>query len=259
MITTPTAITNGKVYGHTSLTPANLVCIDIETGHADKKVVDDEIARWEPPSNMKDAEKIEAKRKEASEKIRDRSALLDASPIACIAVRTEKVGRIFNGLDKKAYAVNHSDVISAGNEKKMLTDFREWMDAITTEHTVLIGFNIYSFDLPRLRAAFMRHRLKLPNILTPRLLDDEKQPTIDVMKMFLRGFTADCVDDRMISLREVEHRLGLPEYKDKISGAEVPDMIVKGKIKEVLTYCAVDTLSTLQAYLLMTSSSPEMQ
>ena len=258
MIITPTATTNGKVQGHTSLTRARLVCLDIETANADKKTVDGEIARWEPGGNLKDEEKIKAAREKFADKTKEKSALLDASPVACISVRTDKVGVVFNGLDKKVYAVNHSQVISGGSEKKMLIDFREWLDTVTDGKTVLIGFNIYSFDLPRIRAAFMRHRLRLPQVLAPRVLDDEKQPIIDVMRMFLKGFTSDCAGDFYITLQEVERRLGLPEYKDKISGAEIPGLIENGDIKKVLTYCAVDTMSTLQAYMLMTSSSPEM-
>lgn len=258
MLITTTASTNGHVKGHTSLTPARLICLDIETAHADKKSIESEIERWKPGGNVKDADKIEAAREKFSEKVTDKSALLDASPVACISVRTEKVGKVFNGIDKKSYAVNHSDVISGGSEKKMLIDFREWLDTVTDDKTVLIGFNIFAFDIPRLRAGFMRHRLKLPRVLSPRVLDADKQPIIDVMSMFLRGFTSDCYGDRHISLREVEHRLGLPEYKDKISGAEVPDMIERGEVKKVLSYCAVDTLSTLRAYMLMTSASPEM-
>ncbi len=258
MLVTPVAVTNGKVPGHTTLTRAKLVCLDIETAHAGKDVIENEIARWKPRANTKDPDKIEEQRKAHADKVTQKDALLDASPVACISVRTEKVGMVFNGMDKKAYSVNHSQVVSGGSEKKMLADFRDWLDNVTDDKTILIGFNIYNFDLPRLRAGFMRHRLKLPRILAPRVLDDDKQPIIDVMRMFLKGFTADCAGDFSISLKEVEHRLGLPEYKDKISGAEVPNMIERGEIKKVLTYCAVDTMSTLQAYMLMTSTSPEM-
>lgn len=261
MIISPTASSNGhaKVEGHTSLTRAKLICLDIETGHADAKTIEEEVSRWTPPPNVKDPFKVEERRKEAADKIKEKSALLDAAPIACISARTDKVGVVFNGMDKKSYTVNHSKVISAGSEKKMLIDFRDWLDLIADEKTILIGFNIFGFDLPRIRAAFMRHRLKLPQVLTPRVLDDDKQPIIDVMRMFLKGFTADKAGDYCMSLQEVERRLGLPEYKDKISGAEVPDLIVKGEIKKVLTYCAVDTMSTLRAYMLMSSTASDMQ
>ncbi len=199
MIIAPTASTNGKVHGHTSLTRARLVCLDIETANADKKSIEDEISRWKPAGNTKDEDKIQAARVKFTEKTKEKSALLDASPIACVSVRTDRIGVVFNGMDKKKYSVEHNDVISSGNEKKMLIDFREWLDTITDDKTVLIGFNIYGFDLPRLRASFMRHRLKLPQVLTPHVLDDDKQPIIDVMRMFLKGFTADCAGDFYIS------------------------------------------------------------
>ncbi len=243
---------------HTLLTPARIVCLDIETGHADEKYIKAEIERWEPPSNYKDPDKIEAKRAEDAVKIREKSALLDGSPIVCIAARTEKVGRIFNGVSKKTFDVNHSEVIGSGNEKKMLEDFRTWLDSVTNDQTCLIGFNLLAFDLPRLRGAYMRHRLKLPKILTPRILEDERQPAVDVMRLYLKWFTAKHHNLIMISLDEVIRALELPPYKDRIDGSQVPDLIKAGKVKEVLTYCAVDTLATLQAYLLMTSSASDM-
>lgn len=253
-----TSAAPSPAFEHTLLAPATLVCFDIETCHAEQAVIDAEIERYKAPPSIKDPEKIKAKKEEFKIKITDKSALLDASHIACISARTQKVGMIFNGVNKKTYPVNHSQMIASGNEKQMLIDFRDWLDSTTTPETVLIGFNIYNFDLPRLRAAYMRNRLKLPNILTPRLLDDQRQPTIDVMKMFLRGFTADCAGDLMISLKEVVLRLGLPSYKNRIDGAQVPDFIRQGKIKEVLSYCAVDTMATLAAYQLMTSVSSDM-
>lgn len=244
---------------HTALMPARLICLDIETCHADKKAIEREIACWKAPSNYKDPDKIEKKRQEDAAKTKERSALLDASPIGCISARTEKVGIVFNGLDRKDYDVNHSTVVSAGNERDMLMAFREWADASTDDKTLLVGFNIIGFDLPRLRAAYMRHMLKLPKILAPRLLDDERQPAVDVMRLFLKWFTADMHGEIFISLEEVCRRLGLPAYKDKVDGSMIPDLIEKGEIKKVLTYCAVDTMSELEAYMRMTSSASEME
>lgn len=242
-----------------ALVPAKLVSLDIETCHATDKLIEEEIARWEPPSNMKDPEKIEARKAEAAVKIRERSALLDGSPIACVSARTERVGVIFNGVNKKSYTIAHSEVASLGNEKAMLAGFRDWLDGIANEATVLLGFNLISFDLPRLRGAFVRHRLRLPRILTPRLLEDERQPVVDVMRLFLKWFSAEYHNDIMISLDEVIRRLRMPAYKDRISGAEVPDLIKNGKVKEVLTYCSLDSMATLQAYLFMTSASADLE
>lgn len=254
-----TALKNEPKAAHTQLTPAGFICLDIETCHASEKVIAAASESWTPPANVKDPDKIEQKRVEAMMKIREKSALLDASPIGCISARTEREGRVFNGINKKEYKVNHSEVIPCGDEKGMLEEFRTWLDGVTTDDTVLIGFNHISFDLPRLRAGYIRHRLKLPRILAPRLLEDERQPAVDVMRLYLKWFTAENHREIFISLDEVARGLGLPSYKDRIDGSVVPDFIKDGKIKEVLTYCAVDTMATLQAYLLMTSTAKEME
>jgi predicted 3'-5' exonuclease similar to PolB exonuclease domain len=243
---------------HTAITPANVICLDIETGDAPEPIIKRALAAWEPPSNYKDPEKIEEKRKEAEEKIREKAALLDGAPIACVAARTEKVGRIFNGLTKKEYKVNHSTVVSCGTEAAMLEEFRSWLDEITTEQTTLIGFNIKGFDLRRLRSAYVRHRMKLPKVFTPRILDDERQPLVDVMLMYLRWYGPDY-QRQFISLEEVCVALDLPHGKDLVAGSEIPGLIRQGKVKEVLMHAAVDTLATLTAYLLMSSSAPELR
>lgn len=239
---------------HNALMPARLISIDIETGNASKEVIQAAVDLWTPPGNVKDKAKIDERRNEYAAKTREKSALLDGSPIACIAVKTDRMGIVFNGCDKEDHKVEGSAVISAGDEASMLAAFREWANAAASEETILVGFNLWSFDLPRIRAAFMRHRLKLPKILQPRLLDDERQPSVDVMKLFLKNFTSEYADERYISLSEVIQKLGLPGYKDVISGAMVPKLLDEGKVAEVLAYCFVDTLSTMDAFLLMTSN-----
>lgn len=251
---------NGHVEGYKKLIiPSTIVCLDIETAHASQEAIDNAVSMYKAPSNIKDGEKIEAAEERYAEKIKEKDALLDASPIACISARTDKTEEVFSAMDKKNHDKKRGFFIAPKSECEMLIDFRDWMDSVTDENTVLIGFNIMAFDLPRLRAAFVRHHIRLPQVLTPRILDAERQSVIDVMVMFLRGFTADKYGLKHISLREVERRLGLPEYKNKISGAEVPEMVKRGEFKEVLVYCSVDTGSTLAAYRIMTSSLPGMK
>lgn len=242
---------------HGTLSPALIVCLDIETSDAPEEVIKAAIEAWEPPSNIKDPEKIEARRKEAEVSIREKAALLDGAPIACIAVRTEKVGQVFNGMDGKAYKVNHSTVVSSGDEEEMLKEFRAWLDLSTSTHTILTGFNIKGFDLRRIRSRFIHHRLKLPQALMPRMLEDERQPLVDVMDLYLRWFGPDS-NRFYISLDEVTKALKLPRHKELVDGSQIPGLVREGKVKEVLTYCAIDTMSTLEAYLLMTSSAKGM-
>lgn len=260
MILSPTAPANGHTQAQTLVIPSNLCSIDIETAHADEKVIEREIEYWKPPANIKDADKLEAHRQAFAEKVREKSALLDAAPIACIGVRTEKTGMHFSAMSEKAYNKKREVYfIAPENECKMMIDFREWANKNLTDKTILVGFNIFAFDLPRMRAAYMRHDLKLPRALMPRILDAEKQPAIDVMTMFTGSFTADRYRDFSISLQEVERRLGFDEYKNKISGKEVPDMIAKGKFKEVLTYAELDATDTLASAFKMMGLSKNLK
>lgn len=239
-------------------TPALYVVHDIETGHAPKKVIDATIKRWKAPSNMKDEEKIEARRKEYAKKVREKSALLDAAPIICIANRTDKIAVVFNGMSDKEYTIEGVETVPCGNERGMLIAYREWLDKSSNEETALVGFNLFAFDMPKLRAAYVRHRLRLPGVLQPRPLD-KQQPAVDIMRLFLKYFTTEKHGDRMISLEEVLDRLGLPEYKTRVNGAQVPGLHKRKKFKEILTYAAIDAIAEWTAYLLLTSQESSME
>ena len=80
------------------LSPAQYVVIDLETGDAPPDAIAAAIAAWKAPSNWK-PETVEAKRVEAAEKIIEKSALLDASPILCLALKTDRMSVILNGMD----------------------------------------------------------------------------------------------------------------------------------------------------------------
>ena len=253
------AITNSKKdEAPHSLVLARHLALDIETGNASEDVVKGAIRRWKAPSNLKDPVKIEGRRKEAEAKIREKSALLDGAPIICIAARTDRTAVVFSGLGRRKFKVDGNTVVSAGNERGMLLAFQEWLDKVTGPETILVGFNLRAFDLPKLRARYLAHGLRLPQVLSPRLLDDERQPCIDVMHLFLRYFSAERNRDLMVGLGEVVERLGLPQFKNQINGSMVPKLAKAGKLKNVFTYCAVDTLATLTAFSMMTSA-PEME
>jgi hypothetical protein len=229
--------------------PAQYVVIDIETGHAPPEVIDQAIRWWKPPGNIKDPTKIEARRKEATAKLAENSALLDGSPILCVAAATDQYAVVWNGMDKRRYKLDATPIQSHGDEKEMLLAFAKWLDAVAGPDTVLVGFNLKRFDLPRLRVAYLRHGLKLPECLRT---DQLELPLIfDVMSRFLRFFTAERSGDLFISLGEVLDRLGLPQPKEIVCGAEVPTMHEAGQVKEILTYSLVDVLSTRAAFGLL--------
>lgn len=142
----------------------------------------------------------------------------------------------------------------------MLYALREQLNKISSEETALNGFNILGFDLPKLRIAYVRHRLHLPEVLRPRIHPDEKkQPIVDLMQLFLKYFTSDQKGKIMIGLKEVAHRFGLPDYKNLIDGSMIPDLIAKGEVKKVLNYNSVDVMCEEKLLTLAISDSREMR
>lgn len=244
---------------------AKHICVDIETGHASEEAIELAQEFAKAAANIKDPEKIKVALEEKRAKIREKSALLDAAPIACLSIVTENEQAIFyyQGMPwpKKLKAITdikgfEGEIFFGKDEADMLVMVRTWLDLRAVPASIFIGFNIYGFDLPKLRQAYVRHRLTLPNVLKPEAADAGVE-TYDVMQKFLRYFTAEKAGEFYIKLEEVEARLGLPSYKGRVSGAEVPGMVAAGKAREVLTYCYLDTLSTYAAFRAMTGQYAE--
>jgi len=233
--------------------PANILpsfCIDIETCHAPDEAVQQELELWKAPSNWK-PETVEAKRAEHAEKIREKSALLDAAPIATIGV-CDELGNVtvFHWLNLETGDAHGFYSVKSTNEREMLLDFRAWADSQTDEETVIVGFNL-GFDLPHLRIAYTRHNLKLPRCLVPR----SGNPVADVQYLFGKYFTSKSGAEFSLGLDETVKRLGIAPEGKQMSGAEVPDAIEQGKHLDVITYNAIDTLVTMRAYLICIGQS----
>jgi hypothetical protein len=234
---------------------------------------------WTPPSNIKDPAKIEERRNSALEKIetdrvaalvkieerraeatariREKAALLDASPILCVALKTDRLNIVLNGMNSDPPAIEGCDVWPCQNERGLLLALRVLLDENTTPQTVIVGHNVRNFDLPKLRQAFIRHGLKLPEILKPRLRDEERAEVVDTAFLF-KSFSMEHRDDFCSSLDTVAATLGIPRPKGVISGADVPRLHRAGEYAAILTYCAVDCACTARAYQLMTSTAPDL-
>jgi hypothetical protein len=237
--------------------PAAWLVLDLETGDAPDEAVTAALGAWKPPANVKDPEKIEARRLEAMEKIRERAALLDASPILCVALKTDRLNIVLNGMNGDLPAIEGCDVWPCQNEHGLLLALRVLLDENTNPQTVIVGHNVRNFDLPKLRQAFIRHGLKLPEILKPRLRDEERAEIVDTAHLF-KSFSMEHRDDFCSSLDTVAATLGIPRPKDVISGADVPRLHRAGEYTAILTYCAVDCACTARAYQLMTSAAPDL-
>lgn len=225
--------------------------LDIETGNAPEQDIERAIAAWKPPCNLKDEAKINGRREEAAARIRERAALLDASPILCVGVMAE--GRppiILSGMSEETTSIEGWAVLGCGDEAGMLRMLGTFLDAETDPETVLVGHNLRGFDLPKLRHAYIRHRLRLPEILKPKIGDEERAKTCDTMTLF-RAFSMEHRDSLMVSLDTVAEALGIPRPKQHVAGAEIPRLHQEGRYSVILAYCAIDTMTCAKAYTLM--------
>lgn len=240
------------------------ICIDIETANADQVAIDQELALWKAPGNWK-PETVEAKREEQATKIREKSALLDSAPVATIGVADENgevvvfhnllvedghINNLFNGFLSRR----------ATTEAEMCIDFRNWANVCTNCESSIVGFNHISFDLPRLRMAYVRHKLKLPNFLVPR----SGNPVADVQYIFGKNFMGKSGAEFTVGLDEVIKRLGIAVEGKQLKGADVPIYVEKGFQSgemnnqyhvDVIVYNAIDTLLTMRAFLICTGQA----
>lgn len=186
----------------------------------------------------------------AMEKIKDKGALLDAAPVICAGFKSDFGRVMFNGMgDVGDLVIPGWDLINCGDERGMLEAIKLWIDSAASSETCLVGHNSMGFDAPKLRNAFVRHRLPLPLCLRPV---EPYQPMWDTMKKF-RFYSAEHSDDFYVSLDIVAEAFGIERPKQNVSGAEVPRMHREGRYAEILVYCGIDVETTDQVYLAMTA------
>ena len=234
---------------NTLIIAAKFVALDIETGNAPSQAVETAIEHWKAPKNWK-PETVEKNRAEMATKKRDKAALLDASPILCIACKTDRHGVIFSSMSNAHVNINSWTVHAKTNELEMLIAFRLWANMVIVPETVIAGHNCIGFDLPKIRNAFIRHRLKLPTFLLPALRGETSNDIVDTMKL-AKAYTMEHRDTLMISLDTLADILNIERPKQAMSGAEVPAAHERGEIAPILIYCCIDTETTAQAAQLM--------
>jgi len=240
------------LYAHPTA-PARYAVIDIETGDAPAEAVDAAMGAWKPPKSWK-PETVEAKRAERAEAINGKAALLDASPILCISLKTDGMALAMNGMNGDAIEIPSWSSLPCGDERGLLAALRVILDHTTSPETVIVGHNVLGFDLPKLRNAYLRHRLALPGILDPT---GDLQPVFDTMRQ-VRLYSMEYADERFVSLDTVARVLGIPQPKTVVSGADVPRLHRDGEHAAILAYCCVDTATTERAYLLMTGQAADL-
>ena len=232
------------------LAPLPWLVLDIETANPPEDAIQAEIAAWKPAANVKNADTIERQRAEAEPKIREKAGLLDCAPVACVAINSRYGMQVWHWLPTDAEIPN-ATAYPASDERQMLYALRVWLDQVANTETVLVGHNVRGFDFPKLRLRYAVHNLRLPHVFQPN-------PEIrvdDTMRLFSRYFAIG--DQPFVSLEEMARKLGIAGGDKVLNGKEVPQAIVEGRYREVLTYCTVDTLLTTYAWQRLTSQVGE--
>ncbi|MBK7982144.1 MAG: hypothetical protein IPM75_09740 [Candidatus Competibacteraceae bacterium] len=235
-----------------ALIPAAWMVLDCETGDAPSEATAAALEAWKPPKNWKPAT-AEAKRGEIADRINSKAALLDASPILCVALKTDQIAVVLNGMSAESFEVPGWLVLPCCDEKGLLLALRAVLDQVVAADTVIVGHNLFGFDAGKLRNAFLRHRLRLPNALA-----NFDQPMFDTMRQ-IRYFSMELADERFVSLDTVARVLGIPQPKQVINGADCPRLHKEGQYAVICTYCCIDMETTTRAYLLMSGQSAELE
>jgi len=235
---------------------------DIETRHASEKFVLSacaEIERGNVPRNYRDAEKIAAYQKEINDKyqkecdkIREKSACLNAAPIGCIGLAAD--GNLLNfstlnlsGDDLSILRDEGVDARMFEGEKEMMVGVTDFLDSCSSEYSRIVGFNSFKFDFSKMRLACRRNDVKLPEILKP----ENSQNQVDLMVDFIRKYNCEDAHRLMISLHAVCDELNI-KYKKTLTGAEIPHAIARGNPGDHLTVvmdCTNDVIETYKTLL----------
>ena len=117
------------------------IVIDIETGRAPRKDIDQRIAdiTFTKEAQKKGKTAIEHERQEKITKIEDHSFLEDTSPITCIGMMIDSQVTILTTIHTES--IEHIPVQVFGLEAEMLLAFKVIMESCDTEEVMLIKFN----------------------------------------------------------------------------------------------------------------------
>ena len=224
------------------------VVLDIETTYP----ADEHIARaaqaWSAPSNWK-PETVERKRQEALERIRDKSALLDAAPIISVSVCTNEDRYLFHtllGVDTRRYS--GWTFYPCADEGELLAALHV-LDRRISRQVILAGHGVRRFDLPKLRNAYARHAMPMPGFL--RVPWDESDRRVYDTERMIRYFSAEKNDGSPVSFEETQRVLGLDSHKQVMHGAEVPAAYVAGRHQAIMLYSMLDGVAEEAVFLRM--------
>jgi hypothetical protein len=233
--------------------PAPSTVLDIETAHGRPEMAD-AISRLEfAPDERLTAPTLHKRFCEARQKRKERLALIPGAPIIAVGLKTPGELLVLHSMRAEASrALGSANVFGFADERTMLMAVRDFLSSRADESTLLAGWNLAGFDLPRLRLAFLRSGLQLPSCLA-----NEAQPICDLMRVFTRRFYADS--SLFLSLSEACELMGIDSHKHLLTGAEVPALAQAGKVDEICAYNALDVTIEAEVFARLTGQSIALQ
>lgn len=227
--------------------PASYVVIDVETRNLTPEMVEFEGQFLKAHAGTKDEGKKEEQIRKKKDALLTRGALADSAEMAVIGFYIQGMQPVLLHTLDFTGQIDGVECQKFTSIYHLLPVFGEYLDVLCDETTEIVVARA-GFDLPKLRFAFARHRVKMPKILAPK----SNNSVFDVLHVFGRYFMVSSAAEYQVGLDEVTIRLGIEGGAKIITGADVPRMIDEGKHEEVLVYNSIDVMKTLQAYLVLT-------
>lgn len=218
--------------------------IDIETASCDAAALELERSLVKPAGNIKDPEKKAKNVEEKQNGIEEKNGLLDSNPIGCIGVEVD--GALFhfstfefNPSEYARFSRAGIKIVTGADETELLKKFRRFCESNCDESTQIITFNGEAFDIPRLRHAFARNAVNMPEIIKPYA----RNWHVDLMLEYGRKFTVNNSLKKYVSMETVCKLFRIP-FEKEMSGADVPQAIANREFYRVTRYNLKDVKTT---------------
>ena len=233
--------------------PYEHFCLDIETAHAEPTEAERWMRlHWSPNKNWK-PNTIGERYLEMLEKKERKLALMDASPVICVSIQTDRDQRCLHCMKAQEPTMLGNCLVEGfSTEKDMLRALRNLLNAGADEGTAIVGHNIRAFDLPKLRTAFVRNGLTIPVALVTR-----EQPIFDIMREF--GFGFSLVEDLFVSAADIADTLGIAHHKALVEGSAIPELYAAGQIDPIITYAILDVVLEYEIFRHMTGNGQDKE
>jgi hypothetical protein len=229
------------------------LCLDLETTDARPEDVEREFyLDWRPSPTWKKPETVFERWQKALATAKEKAALVAQAAIISVGLRTNIDIRCLHAMEQHDPDTSTGALVEGfESTKQMLIALRTVLDTYCDGETMLVGHNIKSFDLPKLRFHYVLHSLKLPVCLLNR-----DQPLYDTMIQY-RKYTSRN-DSFMIGLNEVLEGFHLPSHKNIVDGAEIPRLHAAGEYKKIIEYQLLDVIAEGDLFLRMIGEHPEL-